>query len=322
MRALVLAALLCTPILAQDVEFEFRLYEMEPDLGLALEDRLIAGGEGASSAMEKLPDFVRQGRVEELASAELTTSAGERAIAKSGDATLTLPTREAVEGLEVEVDPVVQDGIVDLNFYASFTDRESGEPRERVVTSQAQGRSGIPMLLCRWQRDDQWLLLTGTATVAGASGDGDRSFDIFYVESAYYASASSAQFGRDRLASTRIPCRSGQRSRSFIIGWIDDENILEDDQPGFRTILDPVLRQDGDLEVRVSCSYIVEAGGRTRLDSGERVRRLEIRDVRDSLVLKEGEPGGRRATVSALGDRESEEDDHVAAFLFSQPPSR
>lgn len=316
-----LACLLLSTSFAQDIEFQFHIHQMEPAIGQALEGRLIAGGDAAAEAVAKLPDFVRQGRVEEAVALSLTTPAGERAIGKSGEGTVMLPSRDAVKGLEIEIDPALQNGFINLNFYASFTTIVKGDPRERVVTSQTKGQSGQPMLLCRWQFDDEWLLLTGTATVAGGDTSSKAPNDVLFVESAYYDSASAAKFNRDRLASTLIPCLSGQSCRSEIVGWIEDENIIEDEQPGFRSYLTPALYEDGTLKLRATCGYIIESGGRTRLDNGDRVRRLKIRDVSEMLELKEGEPAGRRADLSGLEDVETEEDTHVAAFRFSRAGS-
>lgn len=315
-RTLLAAGLFLSPALGQEIDFEFFVYSTEPDIGVALEDRLVTGGEPAVAAMEKLPDLVRQGRVTELATLSLKIPSGERTKGTSSDATLALPHREAVAGLEVEVDPVVQGGIVDFNLYACFTTDEKDQPTERIVTTQTRGRSGDPLLLCRWQLDDEWLLFVGKATLPDGPGSGPPPDDLLFVESSFYPSGSSARFGRDKLASTRIPCRSGQRARASIVTWLDDENILEDDQPGFRSQIDPRLADDGTLVLGVACGYIVEAGGRTRLDSGERVRRLEMRSVKGSLELTEGEPAGQRATVAGLNDVRAEEDEAVAAFVF------
>ncbi|MDF1861198.1 MAG: hypothetical protein P1U87_13360 [Verrucomicrobiales bacterium] len=320
-RIFFLACFSLLPAHGEEIEFTFHVYQMEPAIGAALEDRLIAGGAAAAEAMDKLPDFVRQGRVTELDSLAFTAPPDERTVKKSKDSTITLPTREAADGLEVEVDPFLQGSIINLNFYASFTTQKKEDIRERGVTSQTQCQSGIPMLLCRWQMKDEWLLLTGTATAPGGGKPEPSAGDVLYLESAYYQSGASAKSGRDKLASTRTACRSGQRCRSEIIGWLDDENILEDDQPGFRSLLDPVLKEDGILEVRVDCGLVVEAGGRTRLESGERVRRLEMRDVSGLLVMKEGEPAGRKAELSRLNDNKTVEDNYVAAFRFLRGPS-
>lgn len=315
-RLLLLSCLLLPSVYGQEIQFTFQVYQADPAIGIALEDRLIAGGEGAATAIAKLPDFVRQGRLEELATLSFASPSGERTIQKSEGGLVTLPTREATEGLEVEIDPVVRNGVIDLNIFAAFVSREKGDPIERTLTTQTRGPLGAPMLLCRWQREDEWVLLLGTATIAGGAPAASVAGDVLYIESAYYPSASAAKSRRDTLASTRIPCLNGQRCRSQIIGWIDDENILEDDQPGFRSVLDPKLGEDGTLTLGVNCGHIVEAGGRTRLDSGERVRRLELRDVSDTFTLTEGEPTGSKATVAGLDDVKAEEDDYVAGFTF------
>ena len=316
-RLFLLPFLLLSTAQAEEIRFTFQVYQADPAIGIALEDRLIAGGEAAAQAVEKLPDFVRQGRLEELANLAFTSPSGERTVQKSEEGGLvSLPTREASEGLEIEIDPVSQNGTIDLNIFAAFITRDKGDPIERTLTTQTRGRLGTPLLLGRWQREDEWILLLGTATVDGTDPAPSVAGEVLYIESAYYPSATAAKFGRDTLASTRIPCLNGQRCRSQIIGWIDDENILEDDQPGFRSVVDPKLNEDGTLTLGVGCGFIVEAGGRTRLDSGERVRRLELRDVSDTLQLTEGEPAGRKATVAGLDDIKAEEDDYVAGFKF------
>lgn len=320
-RIFFLACLSLLPAHGEEIELTFHVYQMEPAIGAALEERLIAGGAAAVEAMDKLPDFARQGRVTELDSLSFAAPSDERTVRKSKNSTIALPTREAADGLEVEIDPVLRGSIIDFSFYASFTTQEKEDIRERGVTSQTQGQSGIPMLLCRWQMKDEWILLTGTATVRGVEETESPPDEVIYIESAYYQSSASAKIGRDKLASTRTPCRSGQRSRSEIIGWLDDENILEDDQPGFRSLLDPVLKEDGILELRVDCGLVAEVGGRTRLESGERVRRLEMRDVSDLLEMKEGEPAGRKAELSRLNDNKTVADESVAAFLFLRGPS-
>ena len=98
--------------------------------------------------------------------------------------------------------------------------------------------------------------------------------------------------------------------------WIDDENILDTDQPGFRTVLDAVSNGDGSITLGANCNYIIEAGGRTRLENGERVRRLKIREVRDTLTMKEGVLAGRKSKIAANEDIETKEDNYVAAFKF------
>ncbi|MCG8600719.1 MAG: hypothetical protein MI807_11295 [Verrucomicrobiales bacterium] len=319
---LLLVGLSLTFAQAEEIAFTFHIHKMEPTIGEALEGRLIAGGEVAAQALAKLPDFVRQGRVEEVATLAITTPSGERAAGKSSEGTVSLPSREAVDGLEIEIDPVLENGNVNLNYYASFTTLVKGDPRERAVTTQTSGQVGQPMILCRWQIDDEWLLLTGTANAAGAEENGTPKGEVLFVESAYYDSASAAKFNRDRLASTLIPCLSGQSCRSEIVEWIDDENIIEDEQPGFRSYLTPALNDDGTLKLRAACGYIIESGGRTRLDNGDRVRRLKIRDVNEMLELKEGEPAGRRAELSGLEDVETEEDSYVAAFRFSRSSTK
>ena len=67
-----LACLLLSTSFAQDIEFQFHIHQMEPTIGQALEGRLIAGGDAAAEAVAKLPDFVRQGRVEEAVALSLT----------------------------------------------------------------------------------------------------------------------------------------------------------------------------------------------------------------------------------------------------------
>lgn len=318
MRAfLPLFLFLLSPVLAEEIKMEFHVYQVEPTIGAALEDRLITGGQAAREAMDRLPDFIRQRRVTLLDSIELSLPPDERKEGKSSDSVINLPWHEAVDGLAIEADLTLNEKTFVLDFYGAYTsENKKEEPLERTVASLTRGQLGIPLLLCRWQMDREWLLLVGKAISSEKPQPKELAEDLVFIESAYYPAASSATAGRDRLVSTRVPCLSGKNARTEMIGWIDDENILDRDQPGFRVALDPVLYADGTLRLTTNCGYIIQSGGRTRLSSGERVRRLAIRDVRATLDMKEGELAGRKAELAAIEDMEARDDNWVAAFRF------
>ncbi|MDF1812207.1 MAG: hypothetical protein P1V20_08330 [Verrucomicrobiales bacterium] len=301
---------------AGDVQFEFHVYRMEAAIGMALEERLITGGEAAIGAYDKLPDFVRQRRITELDTLSLTAPPGDRVRKASKETHINLPAHEAVDGLEIEMTLESEDGSIDFTYYAAYTNEEKDQPIERTVTSQMQGKSGVPMLLCRWQMERDWLLLIGKATGPDIAKPASPKGHILYIESGFYPSATSAKSGRDMLASTRIPCLSGKQGRAEMTAWIDDDNILDTDQPGFRVFLDPDLYEDGTVRLTAKCGYIVQAGGRTRLENGERTRRLKIREVSDTFDMQEGVLAGRKSKIAALEDIDTKEDNYVAAFKF------
>ncbi|MDF1824751.1 MAG: hypothetical protein P1U68_08925 [Verrucomicrobiales bacterium] len=307
---------------AQDLNIHFSLYQVDPTIGAALEGRLISGGEGAKAAMSKLPDFIQQKRVEELTSVNIETQSGDRIRATSSEATIALPFHEAVAGLDIEIDPLIEAGALNMNIHAVYTSAEKDGPLERVVTTQAAGLNEVPMLVCRWQFEEGWLLLIGTPEFEGGADTSPIVSELLYIESAYYPSVTSASSGRDLLASTLFPCRNGQRSAAEMVGWIDDENVPDSDQPGFRVVIDPVLNADGTVTAPAECSYTVEAGGRTRLDSGDRVRRLAIREMSDTVEMEANKMTGRKATLAGNNDIEVEEDHYVAAFKFVRPTTQ
>ncbi|MEM9015399.1 MAG: hypothetical protein AAGC68_00195 [Verrucomicrobiota bacterium] len=304
---------------AEEVKVRFDLYGVEPAIGLALEQRLIDGGPGAIEAIAKLPDFIRQRRVEEVASVEIETVSGDRMRAKSSEAMITLPFHETTAGLDVEIDPLVEGGALNMNLQATYTTADKDRPTERVITTQTAGLNGVPMLICRWQRDREWLLLVATPTFDGSADSSPLVSNLIYIESAFYPTVSSANAGRDLIVSARFPCRSDQRCAAEFTSWIDDENIVESDQPGFRTVVDAVLQDDGRVTAMVESTFVVESGGRTRLESGERVRRLEIREMSDTIEMEENKLAGRKATKAGNEDIEVAEDHHVAAFRYVLP---
>ncbi|MEM7603684.1 MAG: hypothetical protein AAF357_20005 [Verrucomicrobiota bacterium] len=304
---------------AQEVKVRFDLYQVEPDIGMALEGRLIIGGEGATAAMAKLPDFIRQRRIEEVASVLIETESGDRTRGKSSESVIMLPFHESTAGLDVEIDPLIEAGALNMNIQGIYTTADRDRPTEHVITTQAAGLSGVPMLICRWQMGRDWLLLIATPEFEGSAESSPLVDSLIYMQSAFYPTVTSANSGRDLLASARFPCRSGQRSGVEITGWIDDENVPESDQPGFRTLVDPVLNSDGTVTADTDCSYTIESGGRTRLDSGERVRRLEIREMSGTLEMEARKMTGRKATKAGNADIEVEEDHYVAAFTFVLP---
>ncbi|MDF1656889.1 MAG: hypothetical protein P1U58_04710 [Verrucomicrobiales bacterium] len=304
---------------AQEVKVRFDLYKVEPAIGLALEGRLIAGGEGATAAMAKLPEFIRQRRIEEVAAVEIETESGSRMRGKSSEAVIVLPFHESTAGLDIDIDPLIEGGALNMNIQGVYTSAENDSPMERVITTQAAGLSGIPMLICRWQLDKDWLLLVGTPEFANSANSSPLVSGLIYMESAFYPTVNSASSGRDLLASALFPCRSGQRSSAEMIGWINDDNVPESDQPGFRTMIDPVLNADGTVTAGAESTYVIESGGRTRLESGDRVRRLEIREMSDTLEMEADKMTGRKATKAGNEDIEVEEDHYVAAFKYSLP---
>ena len=304
---------------AQEIKIRFDLYQVEPAIGTALEGRLIAGGEAATAALGKFPEFIRQRRIEEIASVEIETESGTRIRGKSSEAVIALPFHESTAGLDVEIDPLIEGGALNMNLQATYASAGKDNPTERVITTQTAGLSGVPMLICRWQMDRDWLLLIATPEFADSPESSPLVSSLIYMESAFYPTVSSASSGRDLLASALFPCRSGQRSGAEMISWINDENVPESDQPGFRTMVDPVLNADGTVTATAECSYTIESGGRTRLESGERVRRLEIREMSDTLEMEAGKMTGRKATKAGNEDIEVEEDHYVAAFTYSLP---
>ncbi|MEM6279917.1 MAG: hypothetical protein AAF733_10590 [Verrucomicrobiota bacterium] len=304
---------------AEEVSLRFDLYQAEPAIGLALEQRLIDGGEGATAAMAKLPDFIRQRRIEEIASLTIETKSGERVRAKSSEAVIAFPFHESTAGLDVEIEGLIEGGAFNMNLTVSYATADGDRPTERVITTQSAGVSGVPMLICRWQREREWLLLVATPSYEGSADTSPLVSSLVYMESAFYPTVNSASSGRDLLASARFPCRSGQRGGAEIISWINDENIPESDQPGFRTQIDAVLNEDRTVTAEVESSYTVESGGRTRLESGERVRRLEIREMSDTIEMEENKLAGRKATKAGNEDIEVEEDHYVAALKFLLP---
>lgn len=307
---------------AQEIKISFTLYKVEPTICTALEGRLITGGDAATAAMAKLPDFVQQRRVEEIVSVDIETESGTRMRGKSSEAMMALPFHDAVSGLDVEIDPLIEGGALNMNLHGVYTSAEKDGPLERVITTQAAGLSGVPILICRWQMERDWLLLVATPEFAGSAESSPIVSSLLYIESAYYPTVSSASSGRDLLASARFPARNGQRSAAEMIGWIDDENVPESDQPGFRTMIDPVLNDDGTVTASAKCSFTVEAGGRTRLDNGDRVRRLSIREMSDTVEMEENKMTGRKATLAGNNDIEVEEDHYVAAFTFVRPTTQ
>jgi len=313
---LVLACLAISPVSAQEIEFQFTVYGMEETVAKALEERLVAGGETATAAIAMLPDFVRQSRVTESATVDFKLTSGDRGRAKSSEGTITFPWHEATDGLDIEVDPVVTNGILDFNLTAIYSTRDNKDLLERIATTQITAVSGVPMLVNRWQYGKEWLLLVCTATYPN-SADSSSLTGRLYIDSACYPAATSASADRDRVASTRIACRSGQRAKTEIIAWIDDENVPENDQPGFSALIDPLLAGDGTLKLVAKVTYTEEAGGTTRLDSGEKVRRLKIREMEDEMELEEGALAGRKMTVAGTDDIETREDNYVVAFKFA-----
>ncbi|MEM9282794.1 MAG: hypothetical protein AAGA96_13280 [Verrucomicrobiota bacterium] len=316
MKGIPFVLLVCTSSLyAETIRMNWHLYSAEPKIGAALEQRLMAGGAPALEAFMKLPEMIRQGRIEEVESFSMELESGQRLRGKSSEGSISLPFHESTAGLDIEVDAVVSGDLLNFNLHVVYACQTRDGPLEQIVTTQALSVEGVPTLICRWHLGDEWLILVSQSTFGGGEGEILPS-DLIFVESAIYPNVNAASAERDCLASTLIPTRSGQRSQTEMIFWIDDENLPERDQPGFRSLIDPTLIQAGGMELEARFSYIEEAGGRTRLDSGERVRRLAIREVSDVMALEEGEWAGRRTQFAANEDIETEEDDHVAAFRY------
>lgn len=316
---LLLLVIISAPLVAGDIKLTLSVYEMDPVIAAALEDRLIAGGETAVATAAKLPDFEKQNRLTKVDSIAIEAEEAGRLKKSSSDKIIRMPWGDNKEGLDVEVDLFENHGVLQANMNALFTESDGDEPIERTLTTQASFRSGIPVLLCRWQLDDNLLILLGEAEFDGEFKESPGQGQVVYVESAFFPSGPDAGAGRNRLASVRFAGTSGQRSKAGITKWIDHEQVPEDEQPGVRAVIDPLLNEDGTLKLSAKSTYSVKAGGRTRGDDGERVPRLEIRDADGSYILEPQKPVAVPVVTAMTGDSESTPDRSVASLRFSVP---
>lgn len=303
-------------LVAQEIEFEFSVYRMEEVIATALEERLIQGGPIAIETVAKLPDFEKQKRVAKEDSFVMKVPAGERLQKSSSEATVMMPWGESKDGLEVEVDPVIVDGVVDCNMHVSYNRKDRDDPIEKTYTGQFAARSGEPIFICRWQWEDDMLLLIAEVRTGEASPAATKIETQAYLETAFCPSSPDAVAGRNRLVSTRFVVRSGQRSRVGMTQWISDDAILDSEQPGMRTAADPVLLPDGSMKLTAESTYSVKAGGRARGDDGERVTRLEIRDISGNFELQPDKPAAAEVTLTKTGE-DSIKDRSMGVVKFS-----
>ena len=304
------------PLGAQEIEFEFSVYRMEAVIATALEERLIQGGAIAVETVAKLPDFEKQKRVIKEDSFIMKAPLGERTRKASSENVLMMPWGESKDGLEVEIDPVIVDGVVDWKLHATYTRKDRDEPLEKTYTGRVAGRSGEPIFICRWQWDDDLLLLLAEARTGEASPDSTKIETQGYIETAFFPSGPDAAAGRNRFASTRFVVRSGQRTKVEMTQWLDDDNIPDDEQPGLRTIADPVLLPDGRMKLTAESTYSIKAGGRARGDEGERITRLEIRDIDGKFELQPNKPVAAEVTLTKTGD-DAIKDRSIGVVRFS-----
>lgn len=310
------AVLFVSPLSAQEIEFEFSVYRMEEAIATALEDRLIQGGEIAVATVARLPDFEKQKRVTKEDSFVMKVPVGERTQKSSREETVSMPWGESKDGLEVEVDPLIVDGVVSWNMHASYNRKDRDEPIEKTYTGQVAARSGEPVFICRWQWEDDLLLLIAEARTGTGSPASTKIETQAYIETAFFPSGPDAVAGRNRFASTRFVVRSGQRAKAGMTQWLSDEGIPDSDQPGLRTTADPVLVPDGTMKLTAESTYSVKAGGRARGDDGEKVTRLEIRDFSGKFELQPNKPTAAEVTLTKTGD-DSIKDRSMGVVKFS-----
>jgi hypothetical protein len=312
----VIISRIATPLVAQEIEFEFSVYRMEEVIAAALEERLIQGGETAIATVARLPDFEKQKRVTKEDSFVVKVPAGEKVVKASSENTVAMPSGESKDGLEVEIDPILVDGVVSWNMHAAYNRKDREEPIEKTFTGQVAGRSGEPVFICRWQWGDDLLLLIAEVRTGEDSPVSTKIETQAYVETAFYPSGPDAVAGRNRLVSARFVTRSGQRTKVAMTQWLRDDNIPDSDQPGMRTTVDPVLVPDGSMKLSAESTYSLKAGGRARGDDGEKVSRLEIRDMAGKFELQPNKPAAAEVTLTKTGD-DSVKDRSIGVVKFS-----
>lgn len=304
------------PLVAQEIEFEFSVYRMEEVIATALEDRLIQGGETAIATVARLPDFEKQKRVTKEDSFVMTAPTGERIQKSSSEETLMMLWGESKDGLEVEVDPIILDGVVSWNMHASYNRKDRDDPIEKTYTGQVAARSGEPVFICRWQWEDDLLLLIAEVDTGEQSPASTKIETQAYIEAAFFPSGPDAVAGRNRFASTRFVVRSGQRTKVGMTQWLSEDTIPDSDQPGMRTTAEPVLAPDGSMKLTAESTYSIKAGGRARGEDGERVTRLEIRDISGKFELQPNKPAAAEVTLTKTGD-DAIKDRSMGVLTFS-----
>lgn len=302
---------------AQEISLEFSIYRMDESIAKALEDRLIQGGDVAVATFAKLADFEKQRRVVKEDSVSLQLEKAGDAKKSSSEKSIVTHAGDSKDGLEIEVDVVTGANLLDFNLYAAYTREGKGGPLQANIATQVLARSGVPLLLCRWQWEDDLLLLIGECRVEGATGEAPVG-DLVYLESSFFPSAADAASGRSRYASARLACRSGQRAKAEFVRGLDDPNLPQDDHPGLRVLVDPVLGADGSLELTAANGLIEARGGKARDDDGEKVSRLEMREADVRTKMEAGKPFSSAVTITKTGE-DSKPDRGVVVMEFTKP---
>ncbi|MEM1295285.1 MAG: hypothetical protein AAGH89_07960 [Verrucomicrobiota bacterium] len=306
-QTLLILGLLQGVVQAQQIDFHFQLYKADATIADALQSRLIEGGEPAELAMSKMPDFVRQRRVELEAELKIQTPSGQRAKSASSQRMLEVDDDwEVVDGIQIELDPVLDasSSMVDLNIHAEYSVKDGSAVKMHRLTTASLVKVGTTSLLSRWQEEDEILLLLGTASLTTPPGTPSEDRRLIFVECTIYGSDIDAQAKRNPLTSIVFPSRSGQRAKCeitipFAYEYAGSQTYTN---LGYAVEIDPVIGADGKtVDINAAVFSAEKRSGSERLADGSRIPRVDILTSRPTASMIDGDSNGFDINKSTLG---------------------
>jgi len=285
-----------------DSEVRFQVFRLSERISEPFQERLLSDGATAIAALKKLPDLIRLGDGELLAEINETVTSGERAMVSSSDRKLEVneiyrevgEKWEVTDGLEIEMDPLVQaDGTIDLNMAATYSARFGREVKLSQYTGQTTLAPGIPKLIARWQEEEDDLFFIALASSGGGEPEPDGITPSFLVNLEVYPSENAANSGEGAIAHLGASCVSGQRAKlktDVPLIYELDQGGWEVEHEGELLEIDPVANPDGTFTLDFEFQLRKEIGGTERDSSGQRVPRMEILGKTATLTLPPNTP--------------------------------
>lgn len=275
---------------AQQIDCEFWVYQLDVKFADAFQAELMRGGVAAIKATGMMPELVKQRKALLKENFKVSLPYEGRVQEISSNRTLQISKFWKVpEGLQVEAQgrshPASE--VFDIDFVLQYAEKSRGKVSIQSVTTSVCLKSGVPLLLSRYEEGNEVQMIVGEATIDGEATGEPKQTSLFYYDVAFYKSSADAQAGRDPVARIMAPAVAGHLVSTKLERRdpkdYDSENPVTE---GLHTLVGSKSNEDGAILVHAKSGYVIRKTGTEPGPNGERVPKVEIRQAESSAVMQ------------------------------------
>lgn len=214
---ILISTLLVASAKAENLNFLFRMYQTDPNIADAVQADLISGGDDAMQAFAIMPDLVTKGRAKLEFELKKQTLDKQKSNVSSGDKQRKNPDGSVRNmGLNIEFQATLAPGRIDCFLSSDCVLEEKDGLTSPNVNTAFVAKSGIPVLLGRWQEGDISRLLVVVIESEKPTEPLSPPGRMIYVDTSVYQTEADAKASRNPVSRTVFPTKSGHSSASGV----------------------------------------------------------------------------------------------------------